>query len=112
MATGLSTIALPCWWTSKKDSPSRPRARLVSAGRVTLPFELMETMLRTRRKVYRTHSNSHSDKLPLDRNANHPLSSAFAMSRSVLAKRDVKGTAVTAVAPYAQSDARPGGCLL
>src|SRR4029077_19313081 len=72
-------MALPCWWTSKNDSPSSPRARLVSAGRVTRPFGLMETMLRTQTSVYgpcSTWSNSPCVKLPLDRMANDPLSSA------------------------------------
>ena len=45
-------------------------------------------------------------KLPLDRLANHPLSSAIVMSRSVLASSYVNGTAAAEVAPYPEREAR------
>jgi hypothetical protein len=41
-------------------------------------------------------------------NANHPLSSALVMSRSALANSYVKGTAIAAVVPCAEREARIG----
>jgi hypothetical protein len=51
-------------------------------------------------------SNRPIVKLPLDRLANHPLSSALVMSRSVLANWYVKGTATAAVVPCPEREAR------
>jgi len=45
-------------------------------------------------------------KLPLDRLANHPLSSAVVMSRSELANRYVKGIAAADVASCPEREAR------